>query len=115
MSLSTELYYRVLVELGQSLVTDGFQRVFFVNGHGGNHEVAQLAARDLSLQLPVHAASASYWVTAWHELAVAGASQLGRFPGHASAFETSLILAAWPHLVQTGRVPHRDDAGVRAA
>ncbi len=113
MSLPTDLYYRVLIELGHSLVVDGFKRLFFVNGHGGNHEVAQLAARDLALQQPVHAAAASYWVTAWSELAAAGAGQLGRFPGHASAFETSLILAAWPELVRTDRVPHRDDAGVR--
>jgi creatinine amidohydrolase len=113
MSLPTDLYYRVLMELGKSLVVDGFRHLFFVNGHGGNHELAQLAARDLTLQQPVHAASASYWVVAWNELAEAGAGELGRFPGHASAFETSLILAAWPDLVQTDRVPHRDDPGTR--
>ncbi len=113
MSLPTELYYRVLMELGQSLVADGFRRMFFVNGHGGNHEIAQLAARDLSLQQPVHAAAASYWVVAWRDLADAGAGELGRFPGHASAFETSLILANWPDLVKADRMPHRDDAGIR--
>ncbi len=113
MSLPTQVYYSVLMELGQSLIVDGFQRLFFVNGHGGNHELAQLAARDLSLQHPVHAAAASYWVNAWSELAAAGAGQLGRFPGHASAFETSLILAGWPNLVQTDGLPHRDNAGIR--
>ena len=87
MSLPTELYYRVLMELGQSLIVGGFRRLFFVNGHGGNHELAQLAARDLSLQQPVHAAAASYWVNAWSDSASAGAGQLGRFPGHAGAFE----------------------------
>src|SRR5579885_1456583 len=38
LSLSTETYYRVLCELLESLVTDGFTRMFLVNGHGGNHE-----------------------------------------------------------------------------
>lgn len=113
MSLPTELYYRVLMELGGSLVRGGFRRLFFVNGHGGNHEVAQLAARDLALQQPVHAAAATYWVTAWAELTAAGAGTLGRFPGHASAFETSLIMAAWPSLVQLHKLPHRDDPGIR--
>jgi creatinine amidohydrolase len=113
LSLPTDLYYQVLMELGRSLVIDGFRRLFFVNGHGGNHEVAQLAARDLSLQQPVHVAAASYWVVAWSELVAAGAGALGRFPGHASAFETSLVLAAWPDLVQADRIPHRDDAGIR--
>src|ERR1700722_8423347 len=49
LSLSTETYYRVLCELIESLVTDGFTRIFLVNGHGGNHELAQLAARDMAL------------------------------------------------------------------
>jgi creatinine amidohydrolase len=60
LSLSTETYYRVLMDRGQSLVTSGFQRLFFLNGHGGNHELGQLAARDLSLQQTVHAAATSY-------------------------------------------------------
>ena len=46
LSLSTETYYRVLCELIESLITDGFKRIFLVNGHGGNHELAELAARE---------------------------------------------------------------------
>ncbi len=111
-SLSTDVYYRVLMDVGQSLVMSGFQRLFFLNGHGGNHELSQLAARDLSLQQPVHAAATSYWVVAWQALAEAGAGQSGRYPGHASAFETSLILSINPDLVNTAHVPHRDDAGL---
>ncbi|MBV9134998.1 MAG: creatininase family protein [Chloroflexi bacterium] len=112
MSLSTEVYYRVLMDLGASLVTDGFRRIFFLNGHGGNHELAQVVARDLALQQPVNAAATSYWVVAWQALAEAGAGELGRYPGHASAFETSLILASRPELVDTSRTPHRDEPGV---
>ena len=111
MSLTTEVYYRVLMDLGQSLVKCGFQRLFFLNGHGGNHELAQLAARDLSLQQPVHAAATSYWVVAWQALHDVGAGAIGRYPGHASAFETSLMQAMKPELVDSSRIPHRDDAG----
>jgi creatinine amidohydrolase len=114
LSLSTEVYYRVLMDLGQSLARSGFQRLFFLNGHGGNHELAQLAARDLSLQQPVHAAATSYWVVAWQALADAGAGELGRYPGHASAFETSLIRSLDPDLVDFARIPHRDDAGLNS-
>jgi creatinine amidohydrolase/Fe(II)-dependent formamide hydrolase-like protein len=46
---------------------------------------------------------------AWQALAEAGAGQLGRYPGHANAFETSLILSINPDLVDATRVPHRDD------
>jgi creatinine amidohydrolase len=45
LSLRTETYYRVLTDLLRSLVTDGFRRIFLLNGHGGNHELAELAAR----------------------------------------------------------------------
>src|SRR6266851_6140344 len=68
LSLSTETYYRVLCELIESLITAGFKRIFLVNGHGGNHELAQLAARDMALRHPVSVAAGSYWNIAWREL-----------------------------------------------
>ena len=37
LSLSTETYYRVLCDLVESLIKDGFKKIFVVNGHGGNH------------------------------------------------------------------------------
>ncbi len=107
LSLSTETYYRVLHELLESLVTDGFTRIFLVNGHGGNHELAQLAARDIALEHPVRVAAGSYWMIAWDELIAAGAHRGRRLPGHAGDFETSLVLSLHPELVAQER-PHRD-------
>jgi len=109
MSLSTETYYRVLYELGSSLVESGFRILFIINGHGGNHEVTQLVARDLALEKKVHAAAASYWTLAWDALVGAGAHVPGRLPGHAGAFETSQMMALRPDLVRTP-LPHRDGA-----
>src|SRR5260370_3736406 len=68
LSLTTETYYRVLCELVESLITDGFKRIFLVNGHGGNHELAQLAARDMALRHPVSVAAGSYWTIASTDL-----------------------------------------------
>jgi creatinine amidohydrolase len=95
LSLSTETYYRVLYELCESLVTDGFKRIFLLNGHGGNHELAELAVRDIVLKHPVRAAAGSYWRIAGEDLRAA----VDRFPGHAGEFETSLMLALRPDLV----------------
>src|SRR5215472_11937967 len=39
LSLRTETYYRVLTDLLKSLITDGFRKIFLLNGHGGNHEL----------------------------------------------------------------------------
>lgn len=110
MSLSTETYYKVLYELVESLVTDGFTRIFLLNGHGGNHELAQLAARDIALKHPVRAAAGSYWNVAWTALVEAGAHKGCGLPGHAGDFETSLMLSLRPELVAADR-PHRDPSG----
>ena len=109
MSLSTETYYRALRDLTESLIVSGFRRIFIVNGHGGNHEIVQLVARDLALVNPVDIAAASYWTIAWEALVAAGAHQHGGLPGHAGAFETSVVLALRPELIQEPR-PRRDDA-----
>jgi creatinine amidohydrolase len=109
MSLGTETYYRVLCDLAESLITGGFRRIFILNGHGGNDEITQLAARDLALKHDAHLAAASYWNAAWVALTDAGGHQDGGLPGHAGAFETSLVLALRPELVREPR-PVRDDA-----
>jgi creatinine amidohydrolase len=107
-SLSTKTYYRVVYELVDSLLIDGFRRVFIVNGHGGNAELVQLVARDLALAKEADIAAASYWTIGWDDLVRVEAQRYGRFPGHAGAFETSLVLALRPELVREPR-PHREN------
>lgn len=108
LSLSTQVYYSVLVDLLRSLSTCGFRRIFFLNGHGGNHEIMQLAARDLALQKKIAVGAASYWNLAWDALIATGAHEF-RLPGHAGRFETSLMLALRNECVSLDR-PRRDDA-----
>lgn len=103
MSISTEVYYRVLTDLAESLITSGFRRIFIVNGHGGNSELIQLVARDLALKHPAQLAAAPYWSVAWDALVAAGAHERGGLPGHAGAFESSLVLALRPELVREPR------------
>jgi creatinine amidohydrolase len=110
MSITTETYYRVLFELAESLVIGGVRRVFIVNGHGGNHELVQLVARDLVLRHAVDVAAGSWWAMAWDALVEGGAHEVGRLPGHSGAFETSLVMAMRPELVDAS-LPHRDDPG----
>ena len=107
MSLTTETYFRVLCDLVESLITDGFKRIFLVNGHGGNHELAELAARDMALRHPVRVAAGSYWRIAWSDLIAANAHLGRRLPGHAGDFETSMMMSLRPELVPSKR-PHRD-------
>jgi creatinine amidohydrolase len=107
LSFSTDTYYRVLCDLVESLVTDGFTRIFLINGHGGNHELAQLAARDVAQRHPVKVAAGSYWNVAWKDLVAVEAHRGRRLPGHAGDFESSMMLSIRPDLVPAAR-PHRD-------
>jgi creatinine amidohydrolase len=107
LSLSTETYLRVVMDLAESLIIDGFRRIFILNGHGGNHELIQLAARDLALKHPAHLAAASYWTIAWDGFVAVKGDTPGRMPGHAGVFETSLVMALRPDLVHEPR-PHRN-------
>jgi creatinine amidohydrolase len=106
-SMTTERYYGALRDLAESLLTDGFRRIFILNGHGGNHEIIQLVARDLALCHAANLGAASYWDLARARLADAGLAQQGMYPGHAGHFETSLILALRPELV-ANPLPERD-------
>ncbi|MCA1644282.1 MAG: creatininase family protein [Chloroflexi bacterium] len=106
LSLATETYYRVLVDLLESAIGRGFGRIFVLNGHGGNHKVVQLVARDLVLKHQASIAAASWWTLAANALVATGAIERGRVPGQAGALETALVLALRPELVREPR-PHR--------
>jgi creatinine amidohydrolase len=108
-SLSSETFLRVLVELGTALAQSGFTRLALVNGHGGNHQLTSVAARDLALAHDIDVAACSWWHVAAEAAVAAGALERGRVPGHAGAFETSCILALRADLVAE-ELPHRDPA-----
>lgn len=109
-SFSAKVYLDVLSEIGTSLVSDGFQRIVFLNGHGGNANAAAMVADRLvhELQLNTRVASASYWDCAaesLEKLDLDGAP----IPGHAGTFETCCMLAMRPDLVQTNSIPQAEE------
>lgn len=112
-SLPASLYFDVVGSIGDSLVAAGFRRLYFLNGHGGNHELVEIAVRDLALRHPVVAVAGSWWNVAFDALVADGAHLVAPFPGHAGAFETAFVLAERPDL-PLGPVPERPtpaDAG----
>ena len=105
-SLSALTYVAVLSDIGSSLAHQGFRRIVFLNGHGGNEAAMRLVTDKLSyeMDLDVHVAATSYWQVAAQALQQA---QLDgpQVPGHAGYFETSLMLALFPDLVDLDRRP----------
>lgn len=107
LSFSTETFFRMLVEVGESAVQSGFGAVFFLNGHGGNVEVAASASREVTRRTGRSTGSGSYWIMSWDNLVAGGFGADARLPGHAGMFETSIVLALRPDLVPT-TPPNRD-------
>ena len=103
LSVTPATYQQLLVELGSSAAASGFRRLFILNGHGGNVEIAATAAREISRTCGIPVGSGSYWVMAWEQLVAAGATRDAQVPGHAGSFETSLMLELLPELVAEER------------
>lgn len=95
-SISTRTLMRFLEEACLSLLASGFRRVFILNGHGGNEELVRVVARQVATDADALVAAGSYWVIAWDRLVAAGVQEVGQLPGHAGAFETSLMRALFP-------------------
>ncbi|MFI1095979.1 creatininase family protein [Streptomyces sp. NPDC020917] len=101
-SLGAATLGAVLDDVLDSLATSGYGRVMVVNGHGGNDEIMRLAVKRFALRRDVTAAACSYWtVTSEDDGGADGGERPEVTPGHAGWFETSLMLAAHPHLVRT--------------
>lgn len=101
LSIGTPALTAVLIELGRSATAPGggpFERLVFVNGHGGNHGALVSAVETLR--------SEGRSVDAWWP----------RIPGgdaHAGRTETSLLLAIAPELVRGDRFESGNTAPLR--
>ncbi len=99
LSFSSATYLHMLRDIGESLVSGGFRKIVFLNGHGGNEPIMHQTANDLAVKHPIWTASASYWSISREELRMANADEVGMVPGHAGGFETSAIMALREDLV----------------
>ncbi|MCB1089269.1 MAG: creatininase family protein, partial [Verrucomicrobiae bacterium] len=62
MTAELSTYIATLCEMARAPLSDGFQRVMFLNGHGGNIDPMKVALRELQLEFPEAILSgASYW------------------------------------------------------
>lgn len=107
MSASSRTYLDMLNDLVENFIMHGFKRIVFLNGHGGNdipakHAMFEVRQRhrhrqDLLLLMT------TYWglgTTPW----VHDPSIEQREMGHACEWETSMVLAIRPDLVQNHEV-----------
>lgn len=90
LSLNPDVYIKVLVSLGESLIAGGFKKIFFLNGHGGNGAPSQIALNEIALRSPVLVGAGTYWELAASEIRRLRESRPGGM-AHACELETSMV------------------------
>jgi len=102
-------YVQLLISMGDSILRQGFRRLFLLNGHGGNIEPMRVALRELKQRYRrAVLVAAAYWEVAEGQIArwCRGAR---KEIGHAGEVETALLLATRAELVR--RELLRDEPG----
>src|SRR5262245_8946699 len=116
LSAEVDTHITMLCDIVVPLLDDGYQRVLFLNGHGGNIDTMHVALRRIQPRYRDRIlGAASYWELAERELA-ALAQGARKSMGHACEFETSMMLALRPDLVRRDQIkndPPRDEATLR--
>ncbi len=103
-SAELETYIATLCETAASLLEDGFQRILFLNGHGGNIDPMRVAIRELQPEYSnALLVAGCYWSIA-EDLINEHLEGDHKFVGHACEFETSLMLHVRPELVDREKV-----------
>ena len=107
LSVSQAPYVQLVIELCRSIVKMGGQKVFLLNGHGGNDVPLRATLRELKTEFPkTKFVFASYWSLAGQTIKEVRESGPGGL-GHACEMETSLMLHLHPERVKA-RLGKRD-------
>lgn len=111
--LSWDTLMRTLVDIGRSLATSGISRLLFVNGHGGNSALGQVACREIRRQFGLRTFFAHLSVPADQGGSGSAAQEhgMGVHGGHG---ETSLMLHLRPELVHLELAERRVPDELRA-
>lgn len=110
--LSWDTLMRTLVDIGQSLQTSGITRLLFVNGHGGNSALGQVACREIRRRFGLRTFFAHLSVPADQGGTGSAPSEFG-MGVHGGHGETSLMLHLRPELVHLERAQARVPSGLR--
>jgi creatinine amidohydrolase len=100
-TIGWDTFTRYCADVGRSLAHHGFRRMLFLNGHGSNQNLVEMAARLVMVERPeVLAAAAFYLASAEALRAIEELRDSGRGGmAHACELETSIYLAIDPGVV----------------
>lgn len=95
--LDWDTMMRTLIDIGRSLAATPVSRLVFINGHGGNSAIAQVACRELRKQFGLRTFLTGPY--SGMDFSLSPASERG-MSVHAMYLETSLMLHLRPDLVR---------------
>lgn len=104
LSASVDTYLALAGDIIGSIAQAGFKKILVLNSHGGNVSALDLVLTKSRLRYPdARIVLITYWNAAARLLRAVRESAEGGM-GHAGELETSLLLAAKPNVVRTGRM-----------
>lgn len=110
LTLTHETFRQAVSDVAESVVRHGFSRLLVLNSHGGNQAINGVIGEQIGQRFPqVECLVANWWSVARTGLANLQAGPLGSV-GHACEFETSLMLAIAPELVDMAQA---SDGGIQ--
>ena len=104
LSMRPSLYSKVLVDLTESILSAGFRRIFYLNGHGGNETPAAQTLAELAATNQ-RASASLLALSSWWQVGRPDSVRLGMETSsisHACEYETSLTMFLRPELVELG-------------
>ena len=111
--LSWETLMRTLIDIGRSLLTTPVRRLFFLNGHGGNSALGQVACRELRREFGLRTFFGHPSVPVDHGGRTSEPAELG-MGIHGGFHETSMVLHLRPDLVHLELATPAVPAGLAA-
>jgi creatinine amidohydrolase len=100
-TIGWDTFTRYLVDVGSSLYRHGFRRMLYLNGHGSNQNLVEMAARLVTVEYPDVVSAAAFYLSSPDAAAVIGEVRESERGGmaHACELETSIYLAIDPESV----------------
>ena len=101
LSLSSATFMAAVTDILEGLKLSGFKKLVVLNGHGGNTDSNAVVGLDFVHRLghDVAIATGAYWDIAREAIVQQGILANKLIPGHAGRFETSMVMAIRPELV----------------
>src|ERR687896_2041001 len=100
-TIGWDTFARYCTDVGTSLARHGFRRILYLNGHGSNQNLVEMAARLVTVEHPEAVAAAAFYLSSPRAAALIDEVRESERGGmaHACELETSIYLALDPEAV----------------